>query len=143
MERQESRRIAVAFGHLVDEGADAARISTAVVSTLREVHDALCPLIGNRGVALLYKRSLYLAGQTHPVLAGLHEGVDANLDATALGDVLSRESAAAAAACGGDLLQTFYELLSGLIGPSLTGRILSATWTNPSGNSPKQGSTSP
>ena len=33
---------------------------------------------------------------------------------------------------GGLLLQTFYELLASLVGPSLTGRLLDAVWTPPS-----------
>ena len=42
-------------------GADAVQIADAAVAIWARVHAALAPLIGQRGSAALYKRSLHLA----------------------------------------------------------------------------------
>lgn len=99
-----------------------------MVSTLRAIDVALSPIIGQRGVAMLYKRSLYLVIPAHPWLAGTHEGGHATIDLAALESVFAQQSNHHAAAAGGAFLQTFHELLSSLIGPSLTERLLRPVW---------------
>lgn len=128
METRESRRIAAVLTHRVGEGADAAQVAEAIASIWQELDSALGPILGRRGVAALYKRSLYLTGQARPGLAGLHEGVLAAMDLAALKAAFARESAAGAASGGGELLQTFYGLLTSLVGPSLTERLLRSVW---------------
>jgi len=115
----------------VSEGADAARVADHVVAVWQQVEDALTPIIGQRGVAALYKRSLHLVAPDHPWLARLKEADPPAVDAAALRSALAQQDAAAAAAGGGALLQTFQELLASLVGPSLTGRLLAAAWALP------------
>jgi len=141
MESQESRRIAAPLAHRVGEDADAAQIAEAVVATWQEVDAALTPIIGQRGVAALYKRSLYLTGAAQPWLAGTHKGVPTAMDLAALKSVLAQQSSANAAAGGGALLQTFYELLTSLVGPSLTERLLRPVWANSLSGRPAQDTT--
>jgi len=43
---------------------------------------------------------------------------------------MAQQSAGTAAAIGGEILQTFYELLSMLVGPSLTERLLRSVWAD-------------
>ena len=121
----------MALAHQVDQGADAAQIAATVVSTWREIEAALYPIVGRRGVASLYKRSLHLTSPAHPWLAVLQDDIQAAMDLAALQSVLTRQGTADAAVGGGDLLQTFYELLASLVGPSLTDRLLHSIWADP------------
>ena len=142
MAHPESRQIGVTLAEQVGEGADAARVADHVVAVWQQVEDALTPIIGQRGVAALYKRSLYLVIQDHPWLARLRETDPPAVDAAALRSALAQQDAAAAAAGGGALLQTFHELLASLVGPSLTERLLAAAWALPISGPSAQG-TSP
>jgi hypothetical protein len=101
-----------------------------IVAILREIAEALTPIIGPRGVAALYKRSLHLASQTCPCLSIPNEGVPTAMDVTALTTALAGQTRAEAALAGALLLQTFYELLATLVGPSLTERLLRSVWAN-------------
>ena len=130
MEDQDSIQVMDSLVFRVEKGADAVEIADAIVSTWRKVDAALNPIIGHGGVAALYKRSLSLAAQAHPWLAGAHEGVQTAMDLAALKAVLAQQCSADTAAGGGALLNTFYQLLTGLIGTSLTGQLLSSVWTN-------------
>ena len=114
----------------VEKGADAGEIADAIVATWRKFDAALNPIIGHGGVAALYKRSLTLAAQAHPWLAGAHEGVQTAMDLVALKAVLAQQCSADADAGGSALLKTFYQLLTGLIGASLTEQLLSSVRTN-------------
>jgi hypothetical protein len=138
MESQESRRIAVPLAHRVGIDADAATIADAIVATWQEVDAALAPIIGPQGVAALYRRSLHLTSSIHPWLAGTHEGVHTVMDLAALKPLLAQQSSADAAAGGSALLQTFYELLASLVGPSLTERLLRSVWAHSSSGPPAQ-----
>lgn len=101
----------------------AAQIADAMAATWYEVDAALAPIIGSNAVAALYKRSLYLAGRTHPWLAGAHEEVQV-LDVAVLKALVARQASDEAAIGSRALLQTFDQLLVSLIGPSLTERLL-------------------
>ena len=114
-------------------GADlsAANLSVVVAVVCGEIAAALAPIIGHRGVAALYKRSLYVLGPAHPGLAPLHEGVQASMDLNALTAAIARLDDAAAFAGSVALLQSFHELLASLVGSSLTERLLDAVWDTP------------
>ncbi|HET6603420.1 MAG TPA: hypothetical protein VFG21_04280 [Xanthomonadaceae bacterium] len=130
------------LAELVGEGADAARVADYVVAVWQQIEDALTPIIGPRGVAALYKRSLFLIGPDHPWLTRLQEADASAVDAAALRSALAQQDTAAAATAGGALLQTFQELLASLVGPSLTGRLLAAAWALPT-SGPSAQDTSP
>jgi hypothetical protein len=124
----ESRRIALALARQVDAGADPAQIADTIISIWHEIDGALHPIVGQRGVASLYRRSLHLTSPAYPWLAGLQDDIQAAMDLAALRSVLVQQSSANAAASGGDLLQTFHELLASLVGDSLTERLLRSIW---------------
>ncbi len=127
---QEGPQIAATLVSRVGHGADAAQIADVVIAVWQQIDGALTPILGQQGVAALYKRSVYLAGPAYPWLAGMHEGIKTTMDLATLKSVLVRQSSAAAAAGGGFLLQTFYELLTSLVGLSLTERLLRSVWAN-------------
>jgi hypothetical protein len=125
---EESRQIIAALAHRIGPNADSARIAQAIVSTLQAVEAALTPIIGPQGVAALYRRSLKLCASRHPRVAHISDRVQASLDLHALDSQLVTESEADALYFGEVMLTTFYELLTTLIGPSLTARLLRDVW---------------
>jgi hypothetical protein len=151
---QQSRQLALTLERLAARGASHSEIVTAVVSTWQAVDAALAPVIGGKGVEALYGRSLYLVREahpwlaalsregnggmylvrtSHPWLAALHDGPETPMDFAQLEAVLVQQGIAVAATAAGDQLQSLYELLCSLIGPSLTGQLLRSAWDNPFG----------
>ena len=119
------------------EHADgSASVAASIVATWSEIDVALTPIIGHQGVAALYKRSVHLALPSHPWLAALTSNssngisIDATVDLDTLRTEFSRHDAAAARAAGDAMLRTFFELLTNLIGASLTERLLHSVWVN-------------
>jgi hypothetical protein len=112
------------FARLLAEGAEPARIAAVSVSAWQDIEGSLAPIIGLRGVAALYKRSLYLARGEFPWLAAVYEGALGPSEFSSLAAVLSRQSSAEAIAGSAALLTTFNNLLTSLIGRSLSERLL-------------------
>ncbi|WP_236710287.1 hypothetical protein [Pseudomonas sp. RIT-PI-q] len=135
---EESRQIVASLAHRVGPEADIARIAQAIISTLQDMDTGLTPIIGHQGVAALYRRSLHLCASTHPRLAGTYDSVQAAMDLTALKSVLIEQSKADALFFGEVLLTTYYELLTTLIGPSLTARLLRGVWEPSLSDTPSQ-----
>lgn len=93
------------------------------------IEQALHPVLGKGGVAGLYRRSLHLAAAQHPWLDVDTPGLDArNLDPGALRATLAQQSTADARAGAAGFLRQFNALLSSLVGPSLTARLLRPVW---------------
>ncbi|GAB3346700.1 hypothetical protein [Lysobacter tyrosinilyticus] len=130
MESPESHRIATTLAGRVENGANAAQIADAIVSAWQEIEAVLSPIVGQRGVAMLFKRSLYLIGPDHPWLAGMHEGVPTAVDLAALKSVFAQQNSTDAAAAGSAFLLTFHDLLASLVGPALTEQLLRPVWAH-------------
>lgn len=96
------------------------------------IDKALSPVIGLRGSAALYERSLHLAQANHPWLGAAHEYAAEARHFSALHSVLVQQTPEQAAAAHDFLLHTFMTLLTDLIGASLTRRLLRAAWEPPS-----------
>jgi len=114
----------------VANSVDTAQVTAAIISAWGEIDSALRPIIGERGVAALYERSLYLARAHHPWLAAIPENIESRMDLAALAAVLAKQNRASAAAGGEAHLQALRELLRGLVGPSLADRLLASTRSN-------------
>jgi hypothetical protein len=135
---EESRQIVASLAHRVGPNADIARIAQALVTTLQDMGAALTPIIGQQGVVALYRRSIHLCASNHPRLAGTYDSVQSTLDLIALKSVLVEQSETDALFFGEVLLNTFYELLTTLIGPSLTARLLRDVWGPSLSDTPSQ-----
>jgi hypothetical protein len=122
----------------VASDADSTQIAAAVATIWDEIDDALTPIIGQLGLVALYRRTIHLAAAQHAWLAGRDEGVLTDTDPAVLRCVLARRNSAEAAAGGNVFLNTFQELLAGLIGRSLTARLLRSVWDNPSSGAAAQ-----
>ncbi len=106
------------------ETQEICRVADHVVSFLRQAVEALSPIIGEKSVSELYKRSLYLNRTKHPWLSAaygelLHDGA-----LVVLQNTVSRQSLSNAKNAADDLIAVFQELLHSLIGTSLTQRLL-------------------
>lgn len=137
-ERKEGRVIATPLAQRVGPDADVARIAEALDAICQEIDAALQPIIGPRGVAALYTRSIHLASAAHPWLTAARNGVTSKLDTAALMAAVSQQSGAAAVAGGSALLEAFHALLASLVGPSLTERLLRTVWAHPTSGSSAQ-----
>lgn len=136
--KSQSGRIAVTLAQRAAEGADAAQVGDTVVAMWQKIDATLTPIIGNGSVVVLYMRSLHLIEPAHPWLSGLNQDVKASIDLARLKSILSQQDSKTAAVAGGELLQTFYELLASLVGPSLTERLLHSVWEDSPSGPPAQ-----
>ena len=123
-----AQHIATALARGGGRPCDAPRIAETVAALWADVDTALAPILGQRGVAALYQRSLHLNRAAHPFLAAAITSVLATLDVAPLKSVLATQTNDHAAAAGGAVLQTFHEMLTDLIGASLTERLLRSVW---------------
>lgn len=110
-------------------GEDAGAIAEAAISAWHQMAHRLAPVIGGRGVEVLFSRALHLTSQAFPWLGTVegHGEVAAPPPARVSACLASHEPAAAAAASLA-LLVTFTDLLATLIGDSLTDRLLDPVW---------------
>ena len=117
-------------------GASSEQVAEAVGSTLRDVEQVLASIVGARGAAALYKRSLHLANRAFPWLPDASTSAPMALDVRPLTAALAGQTAADAAMAGARVLREFHALLTTLIGASLTERLLRSVWapflSNPS-----------
>lgn len=104
----------------------------ATASTWRLVTEQLAPVIGARGLDVLFSRALH---QTSAAFPWLEVVVDRGGSASPLPSLmacLAGQDTATAAEASITLLVTFTELLATLIGESLTSRLLGPVWADPS-----------
>jgi hypothetical protein len=116
---------------LATDGADALLIADRALEVWRQLDATLSPVIGRRGVAALFKRSLLLTAPTHPSLVPAHWDVETDGDFDSLRASLKQQPVANAIATNGALLRQFVDLLTTLIGASLTERLLRSISDNP------------
>lgn len=138
LENQQGHQCPAPLAGRVVDGADAEQVADAIVAVWREIDQALHSIIGHRGVAALYSRSLSLTAAGYPWLAIDQPAAPAAIDPSGLRAALVQQAAAEAAAGGSALFHGFHELLASLVGPSLTDRLLRSVWTHPSDTSPAQ-----
>jgi hypothetical protein len=132
--QSEARRIQATIADLAAISADAERIAEVAASIWREIYAVLSPVIGPGGVGALYQRAVYVTRAAYPGLADAHEDAPHPGEFAALQRVLSQQGGAQVAATNGALLQAFCDLLSNLIGVSLTERLLRSVRNLPAGD---------
>jgi len=142
VESHQSRPWPAPLADRVAGDASAEQIAGAIVAIWQEMDQSLNPIIGHRGVAALFNRSLHLSAAAYPWLTIGHQGATTAIDPSALQAVLARQDAAEAARGGIALFQQFRELLASLVGAPLTDRLLRSVWARSAGASPVQDTTS-
>jgi hypothetical protein len=114
----------------VSAGASSQEVAEVIAQTFQRIADALVPVIGQRGMAALYQRSLHLSGPAFSLLVATTEAVATVMNTAPLEAELAKQTAADAAKAGSELLKVFHVLLTTLIGQSLTERLLRAVWAH-------------
>jgi hypothetical protein len=104
----------------------------ATAATWRLVAAQLTPVIGARGFEVLFGRALHMTSTTVPWLVVGADRGDGASPLPSLERCLALQDPAAAAEARYTLLLTFIELLTVLIGESLTTRLLAPVWASPS-----------
>lgn len=127
---QGSDHVAAFLEEAVSGGASSLEVADVIVKAFRGIGQVLVPIIGQRGLAALYRRSLHLAGPTFAEVIATTEAVPMAMDFALLEAELGKQTAEEAAAAGAALLQVFNVLLTSLIGQSLTERLLRSVWAN-------------
>lgn len=135
-----AQRIEAALTRQVEAGADSEVIADAACEFWRRIDATLSPIIGRHGMAALFRRSLHLTLVAHPSLATAAAATSAPGDFTALRAVLAGHAGADAVPLNAALLATFCDLLSSLIGATLTERLLNPVWADLSTDAPAQDS---
>lgn len=116
--------IASALSRLTADEAGADRFAALAAEKMHAIHLALAPIIGERGVSALYRRSLFLIGQDTPWINELYGQADAGTDYATLQSAVARQPAADALRITGRLFTTLYSVLVSLIGAALAERLL-------------------
>jgi hypothetical protein len=117
-------RIVAMLATRLSPSADATEAADATIAIWHDFATTLQSIIGRQGVIALFNRSIALAAQTHPWLSSSRAADDHSIDIHGLQAVIALQSSEAAIAGSGKLLQTFYDLLEGLIGAGLCERLL-------------------
>jgi len=128
MQSQECDNITAFLEAAVSAGASSEEVAALVTTTLLRIDLALSPIVGQRGMAALYKRSLHISRPMHPWLPTAAEAAEAEMDLADLTAALATRTSADTAAAGAQLLESFRALLTTLIGESLTERLLRPVW---------------
>jgi len=126
---EESRRQAIrlALHSGAANGAGAVASAAAVLDLWHQTARQLEPVIGARGVEVLFGRALHLTARHFSWLPTSAHGNSA-VSLEALRACLATRSATEASEAGETLLLTFSALLVGLVGDALTSRLLGASW---------------
>jgi hypothetical protein len=120
-----SEKIAAALIGLLEGHVDAAMVAGVVGRTWIDIESALSPVLGKRGVAALYKRSLHLSGPGHGWLSEIEEASTSVIDFDVLQKAFIGQGNAEATSAAIAMLKAFCELLISLVGVALTERLLS------------------
>lgn len=125
MERDASDHMGIALSQHVQSGAGAAELTDDVIALWRQTEAALVPVLGRRGVTVLFKRALTLTGRTSTWLADVDHQSLTEMDLEALRLACLTQTADTVAVGAGGLFKAFHEVLSSLIGEPLTVQLLS------------------
>ena len=128
--RSEARREAIQrkLAQCAGGESDAKALAVATVSIWLQFSARLAPVIGARGVEILFDRALYLASTSFPFLAIAANRGRGTTPINAIRTQIGRQDAPVAAAASCEFLFTFTVLLATLIGDSLTDRLLGPVW---------------
>src|SRR5688572_9572441 len=80
------------LARLAEQGTDPGRIAERAVATWRNLDAALSPIIGQGGVAALFRRSVAMTRAAHPWLATMQEGPEHPGDFAALQVAMSQQT---------------------------------------------------
>ena len=130
--------IRITLARRAGEVPDASTVAAATLNIWQLVDAKLVPVIGTTGVEVLFIRSLHLTSAAFPWLAIAETQRESAALLTSVKTRLAEHETHTATEAAYTLLVTFTELLSTMIGESLTERLLSPVWVPSSRVSKKE-----
>jgi hypothetical protein len=116
--------------HPFEANSDPVAIAGELVRLVQDIAAVLTPILGSRGVAALYQRTLHVTRSSHAWVAGPQEIAQHIIDLVALQAAFARQDRDEAAAAATALLHAFHDLLASLIGEPLCQRLLDPVWAH-------------
>lgn len=129
-ESEEGRRIVASLAFRLNHLADIDQVADVILTMLRDTNASLVPIIGPKGVAALYRRSLHLSASQHPHLGPTYFPLAEPLDLSELKALLLQQTRTDVIFFAEEWLKALYGLLTTLIGSSLSARLLLDVWDN-------------
>ncbi|MCR6700302.1 MAG: hypothetical protein NVV68_03650 [Dokdonella sp.] len=133
-----SNSIASVLTQLKKDSADAVRVAVVVVEKMQAIHAALAPVIGDRGVSALYRRSLFLMGREAAWAQSLYAQGEIAGDYTSLRSAISGQTDAEALSSAEAIFSNIFDVLVDLIGTALTERLLQPIYHTPPAGTPSR-----
>lgn len=124
MEIQRIGWAVTAFADHVRLGKDAEQTIDIVMRSWKEIDRVMRTIIGKGGIDALFHRSIEITAVAYPWLAAASSDAQSVMDLDALRATLLKQETGHFAAASDALLLHFYQLLTNLIGLSLTDRLL-------------------
>ncbi len=106
----------------------ASAVADAVLEIWQQIGTRLEPVVGARGVDVLFGRALQLTSRVFPWLKTSADSGNSAASLTSIRDCLASHDKDLAAEAGLALIAEFTELLATLIGEPLTDRLLGSVW---------------
>ena len=130
METDPRGSIPQVLSHPFETHSDPVAIAGELVHVVRDIAAVLTPILGSRGVAALYQRTLHVTRARHAWVAGPQEVAQPIIDLVALQAAFARQDRGEAAAAATAVLHAFHDLLASLIGEPLCERLLDPVWAH-------------
>ena len=124
----DARLVAARATPLALGSPNSAEIADATVTTWQAASAALVPVIGQLGFAALFVRCVHLSAEQFPWLAISGPAAPGRVDLEALRTAFARQRSERAADGARALQHHFTDLLTSLVGASLTERLLRSVW---------------
>jgi len=140
MERARHHDVATALIRRLEGAVDAHAVAERMVATWHALDDALSPILGPMGVAALYARTVHLSAARHPWMKDAVRSGAPRMDVGDLTRLIATQEVTHASAASATLLRHFCDVLAGLIGPSLTSRLLAGVPAPSPSSTPAQDS---
>lgn len=116
----------------IARGASASQVADATTLLWRDIERALQSVIGRRGVASLFERTLHLASKDFPWLAASRPGdLGRGVQTADLAQSLAMQSPEVAIEASNAMFMMFRQLICTLIGMRLCNRLLQSVWSPP------------
>jgi len=112
----------------LEPAVNSAQLASLFGKVCSEMDRVLVPIVGQRGVAALFSRSLHQCVKSLPWMSAGERQLPLEFSWIALRPLIAQQSRAEAQAGICLLLQTFAELLTKLVGLPLTERLLRSPW---------------
>jgi hypothetical protein len=124
IDRSEDRGFIEILASQVAEAENSEQIVSLLILRFRMISDALGPVIGHGGVTALFERSLYIVGDRYAWIQDLRIHANTGKAFSSIAPVFALRTMQEAADAAVLIVSEFCDLLAGMVGYSLSERLL-------------------